>query len=57
MEEALDRQALEENQLGYLVKIFNLKIKIVKEKKIFRKTAWKKRQGPGEDLCLHTSYR
>ena len=28
------RQALEENQLGYLVKIFNLRIKIDKEKKI-----------------------
>ena len=27
------RQALEENQLGYLVKIFNLRIQIVKEKK------------------------
>ena len=31
--EALNRQALEENQLGYFVKIFNLRIKIVKEKK------------------------
>ena len=28
------RQALEENQQGYLVKIFNLRIKIVKKKKI-----------------------
>ena len=32
------RQALEENQLGYLVKMFNLRIKIIKEKKIFLKT-------------------
>ena len=43
--EALDR--LEENQLGYLVKIFNLKIKIVKKKKKFEKLVW---VGTGENI-------